>query len=270
MSLVMDNNFLGAPGDSFAGDAVYSFVVGSSASLVASHYGVALRFPAATQRIVQESFTSVTGPRVFSRIYRINGTPTATSDILQLRATAGGAAHKAQIGSTGRLSVVSSTGSQSLSAAALPVGTEFRVVYTVNAAGTLFSAAIYPNITSTTPTETISVATTATAINALREGFITATGLGSGVTLDLAWPQDDNASDPGLRKYVYATVDKTSFIVPELVGVTVTDENMPAGTKTYKVNFGDGTTVGPQAGASFTHTYTAAGAYDIVPTVDVT
>lgn len=269
MSLVMDHNFLGSPGDTFAGDAVYSFVVGSNVTFVASHYGVALRFPAASQRIVQESFTSVTGPRYFSRIYRITGTPTSTSDIWQLRATAGGAAHKAQISNTGRLTVAASTGATATSVAALPVGAEFRVVYALNAAGTQLTATIYPTVNATTPTETVTVATPAVAINALREGFITATGLGAGVTLDLAWPQDDNAADPGLRKYVYATVDKTSFIVPELVSVTVGAENMPAGAKTYSVDFGDGTIVGPQAGAAFTHTYTVAGEYDITPTVDV-
>ena len=269
MSVVMSNNFLGTAGQPFAGDSVYSIVVGDPV-LVASHYGVAVRSAAGAQTIIRQAFTPTLGPRVFSRIYRISAAPSATSDILMLRTSTDTSLYSVQISNTGRL-VLGRSGATTTGTATLPVGVEFRVVVTVNAAGTQLSAAVYPNISGTAPIDTFSLAlSTPTSIGYSREGLITVGGLGPGVTLDLAWPQDDDESDPGLRKYVYATVDKTSFIVPELVTVNVFDENLPAGTKTYTVNFGDGTTVGPQASATFTHTYTVAGTHSITPRADVT
>lgn len=267
MSIVMSNNFRGAEGYRFEGDDVYSVVAGNPV-FVASNYGLALRFPAERQTIIQQSFTPTLG-RVFSRIYRIVGTPTTTADVFGMRSAANGPMYTGQINTARRL-VLFRSGVSATSVNQLPVNVEFRVVFIVNPTGTQLTATIFPNIASVVPTETVAITlSTPATIGYTREGIFSAGGLGPGVTIDLAWPQDDTAADPGLRRYVYATVDKTSFIVPETVNVTVGEENLPPGTKTYTVNFGDGTTVGPQPTPEFTHTYSVAGEYDIVPTVDI-
>ena len=271
MSLVMSDNFVGSPGGAFTGDAVYNIQAGSP-SLAACSYGVGVRFPAVAQTIIQEVFTATSGPRVFSRIYRINGTPTVGTDILRARlASDGSGSWGVQINSTGKLVLYSHGSTQTVtSTAALPVGVEFRVVYTLNAAGTTITAAIYPDLTSTTPTQTLSVTTTVQSISKINEGLITATGLGAGVTLDLIWPQDDNTADPGLRIYVAASLDLATGIVPKAVTATATVQNSPAGTKAWTFHWGDGATTGPQAGNTATHTYTVAGTYSVTVDLDVT
>ena len=116
-------------------------------------------------------------------------------------------------------------------------------------------------------TQTISGTITGGSITLTREG--SPVGLVA-ATLDLIWPVDDSASDPGLRQYVYLTADFTSGIIPKAVNVLVHDENMPAGTKTYTVDFGDGVTVGPQSSPNFAHTFTTGGTFPMIPRVDVT
>lgn len=266
MSLVLDRNFVGTVGAAFS-DAAYTISAGSPV-FGPSHYGVGARFPAGVQAHITESFTGTTGPRVFSRIVKFSGLPSAQVSFWTAR-TSGGRHAVAGLRTDGKIQLVSGANGaiNASSTNTLPIGTEFRIVFTVN--GTAFSAAVYPNLTSTTPTETVSITLPAAqTMVAAREGATDAAPTGCDITI--AWPQDDNASDPGLRKYVYATVDKASFIVPELVTVTVADENLPAGTKTYSVDFGDGATAGPQASPTFTHTYTAPGSYNITPSADVT
>jgi PKD repeat protein len=64
------------------------------------------------------------------------------------------------------------------------------------------------------------------------------------------------------------TVSPSSGTTP--LPVTANGSGSTAGSNpiaTYTVNFGDGTIVGPQAGATATHTYTVAGAYTVTLTV---
>lgn len=276
MTVAMSNNFNGVAGQPFTGDAVYTVVAGSG-TFVASHYGVGVRGAAGGQMALQESFTAST-VRVFSRIYRLSAAPGGTgSNVFQVR-TGGGASpsHTATINADGRLRINNSAGTVlATSTNPVPFNTEFRVVYTIN--GTLFSAAIYPDISSTTPTQTLTGTITSTSIDAARDGVLTSNGMPN-ATFDLIWPVDDTSTDPGLRKYVYVTLDKTSGIVPVTVAATVFKENLPAagGTLSYSIDWGDGSTSGPQASASFTHTYDESdlsvngGVWPVVPKVSET
>lgn len=260
MSISMSDNFVGTPGAAFTGDSVYSIVAGAGV-FASSHYGVGVRCPAGGSLVMQESFTATT-TRVFSRIYKLSGIPGGStgSNIFQVRTSPSGASpsHTAAIAIDGRLRITSGSGTVlGTSTAVLPIGVEFRVVYTIS--GTTFSAAIYPDITSTTPTQTLSGTITSVSIDRARDGVLTAGGLPTS-TLDIIWPVDDTAVDPGLRKYVYVELDRVSGIVPLTVAATVKKENLPAvgGTLSYSIDWGDGSTSGPQAGASFTHTYDEA------------
>lgn len=255
MSVVMSDNFVGSVGQPFTGDAVYSVVAGNG-TFVASHYGVGVRGAAGGQMALQQTFTATT-VRVFSRIYRLSAAPGGSgSNVFQVRTASGATpSHTATINADGRLRINNSSGTVlATSTNPVPFGTEFRVVYTLN--GTLFSAAIYPDISSTTATQTLSGTITSTSMDAARDGVLTSGGMPN-ATFDLIWPVDDNATDPGLRKYVYVTLDKTSGIVPVTVTATISKENLPAvgGTISYSIDWGDGSTSGPQAGATFTHTY---------------
>lgn len=269
MSIVMSDNFDGAPGGTFLSDAY--FTANTSLSLVASRFGVAVRIPAATiAYLTQATFTGTTGPRVFSRIYKLSAAPTAVAQIFQVRSS-GGAICTASIRTDGKLALhnTGSTGTVlAQTTASVPIGTEFRVVYTVN--GTSFSATIYPDTTSTTPTQTIGPVTiTGGTMVTTREGQPNAGGI-VGATLDIAWPVDDDATDPGVRQYVRLDPSTVTGFAPKAITATVYDEGFPAGTKVYTVAWGDGATTGPQSSASFSHTFTAAGTYQMVATVDVT
>lgn len=266
MAIQMSDNFDGAPGESFLGDAHFS--VTGAVALTPSHYGVGVRFAPGGGWIGQTPFPA-TAKRVFSRIYRLDKYPTSHSQIFQLRNT--GAVCTASLRTTGQLAL-NNGGSiatvAAISAAPMPLDQEFRVVFAVD--GTTFTATVYPDTTSTTPTQTISGAITGGSITTTREGSPNAPGGLPGANLDLIWPVDDSEGDPGLRKYVYLTTDSTSGIVPKKVTAEVHDENMPVGAKTYSVRWGDGTTSGPQAGRTFTHTFTTPGDWAMVPAVDVT
>lgn len=267
MSLVMDHNFDGVAliGKAFLGDAVYSLGLGAPV-YAASHYGAGIKFPAGTQAFISEAFAGTTGPRVFSRILKISAAPAAAVQIWHAR-TASAKLAGAQIMPTGQLRIQSGDGSvNTTSAASVSIGSEFRLVLTVN--GTTFTAAIYPDLVATTPTQTITCTLPAAGtMTNTREG---ATDAAASVDITLAWPQDDSAADPGLRKYVYLTADLTTGIVPKTVNAVVHTENLPAagGTLTYTVDFGDGTVIGPQASPNFSHTFTVPGDAPMIPKVD--
>jgi parallel beta-helix repeat protein len=64
------------------------------------------------------------------------------------------------------------------------------------------------------------------------------------------------------------TVTPDSGTAPVAVTADASGSHDPQGQAiTYTFNFGDGTTVGPQSGATASHTYTAAGSYTVTVTV---
>lgn len=267
MSLQLDKQFSGVDGATFTADADYATVSGTP-TFVACSYGQGLRFSSGASGYVQHLFTggATTGPRYFSRIYKLSAYATNDTEVWQVRSSSGRGCGAQILGNDGRLRIINAAGGiLATSTAGVPVGTEFRVVFYVN--GTTFTATIYPNITSRTPTQVLSGSITSQSIDRTRDGRFTAA---SGGTLDFIWPQDDNASDPGPRVNVSVSLDISTGIVPKLVTATASVVNSPAGTKAWTFDWGDGTTTGPQASATATHTYTVAGTYNVVATLDVT
>lgn len=198
-TLVFDHDWEGATGTQFAGDDFYTKVAGAAPTYVRnSHGGKALRFPD-EQGIIQHAFSAVTS-RVFSRIYRLNAPATARSEILQTRiGTARGPA--VAFTENNKLLLMRTDGTAvDTTTVDLPVGVEFRVTFIV--AGTSISALLFLNDTTLTVADSVSGTLPAGAsMTFVREGIITSTGLGQDVTLDLIWPQEDSANDPGPRTY---------------------------------------------------------------------
>jgi len=62
-------------------------------------------------------------------------------------------------------------------------------------------------------------------------------------------------------------VSPSSGSAPLAVGASAAGSADPLGIQSYTFNFGDGTTVGPQAASTATHTYTVAGVYTVALTV---
>lgn len=263
MAIVMSNNFEGEAGDNFLGDATYS--VAGSVGLVASHYGVAARFSAGTSGYLEQTFNG-TSFRVFSRIYRIAAAPTGHSQIFQAR-SATAPLFTVSIRTTGSLSLHSGGSISSAltnTPGPIPMGKEFRVVYLVNS--TQVTASIFPDISSTEALYTISATVPGGAMTQTREGSPAGP---EGVAIDLAWPLDESAADPGPRQYVYMTPSATSGVIPKTITATVNSENLPSGTKAYSINWGDGSSSGPQSSNSFSHTFSKMGAWKMVPKVEV-
>lgn len=264
MAVVLSTNFTGEPGTSFLGEG--PFIVTRSVGLVAAHYGTAVRFIGDSGWLTY-SFPSTT-KRVFSRIYKISGAPSVNSQIFQVRSDSA-ALSSVSIRTTGQLAVHSGGSLGTVAAITtdpVPIGSEFRVVYTHD--GSAFTVDVYPDRASTVPQQTIVGTVASGAFTTARDGNPTAGGL-EGVTLDMSWPMDDNSSDPGTRRYVYLEADSKMGIVPKTVNAVVRDENMPAGTKTYSVDWGDGTSSGPQAGREFSHRFTKPGDWAMIPRVTV-
>lgn len=203
MAVVMQDKFTGTVGASFTGDSVYSNVAGTPPTYQAAANGLtALRFPAAAQSIIGESFTATT-VRTFSRVYKLSAAPTANVEVLQTRSAAA-RGPTLSFSSANHLRIVTGTAAVFLvtGTANLPIGTEFRVTFTVN--GAALTATVFADTTTTTPLETISGTDPngVTTMVSARDGFMAATGAGTGVTMDLTWPMDaDNTTDPGPRAY---------------------------------------------------------------------
>jgi hypothetical protein len=266
MTVVMSDNFVGIAGQAFTGDSVYSPT--GSPVFVASHYGVGVKCPATTQTFISEATFTGTSKRIFSRIYKLHGTPTSGNVTIFQPRTSAATAAQGQVDTAGKLRIYDSTSTiTAVSTAALPQDTEFRVVYTIN--GTSFTAAIYPDISSTTPTQTLSITLgISVTMVTVRDGIITAATAGLDVTI--VWPVDDDTADPGLRVYVALALDISTGIIPKTVNATATVENAAAGTKAWTFTWGDGNTTGPQAGATASHNYTVAGSYGATVTLDIT
>ncbi len=207
MAVVLDNNFVDVAGTSFVSSGAYSNVAGTPPLYAdTANPGVsALQFPAAQQSIVGATITGSPTVRTFSRIWKITGgAPTATQcEVLQVRVGAARGVGLA-IRSTGLVRILNNDGSTSMgtTTSTVPIGTEFRVTWTIN--GTAVTFAFYPDTTSTTPTQTIGPFTSSGqgAMTQERDGFITNTGLGAGIELHISWPKDESTTtDPGPRDY---------------------------------------------------------------------
>lgn len=263
MTIVMSNNFDGNPGDSFLGDA--TFTATGPVMLGPSHYGVGVQFQAGVNNYIEQKFTGTTS-RVFSRIYRLSANPSATTQIFQAR-SATGAICSAAIRNTGQVSLhnAGSLGTILASTTPLPLGVDVRVVFTIT--GNTFGAVVYPDLTSTTAVSTITSTVTGGVIAAAREGNPSGNGVAAS-TLTLSWPVDDDTADPGPRQYVYLEPSATGGIVPAAVTAIVRDENLPGTTRAYSVDWGDGSTTGPQESNQFSHTFARAGEWQMTPRVD--
>ena len=201
MATVMTDNFGGTLSSSFAGDAVYSNVAGTAPTYVAdASYGQALQCPAASQSIIAETFSGTT-ERIFDRIYQLSGAATTAGVVFDVRTSSSiakglfTASNKLQLQTGAGVTLATSTNS-------LPTGAKFRVVYTIN--GTVWKADLYANDTTVTILETITGTISSTSVTAARDGFSTATGVGTGVTLNMAWPEDGDTTVPGPRPTVTA------------------------------------------------------------------
>lgn len=202
-TVVMSDDFTGTTGSTFTGDSTYANLAGSAPMYVRnSNHGKSLRFAAGGQGIIEETFTSTNVKRIFSRIWRISSLPTITAEVLQIRLnTARGPAVALTAG--GNIRLLRADGSSNITGSAVvPIDTDFRITFTVDPATLAMTCAIFPDTTSTTPTETVS-GTLAATINmtAARDGIISAGALGGGVWFDVSWPIDTTDTDPGPRTY---------------------------------------------------------------------
>lgn len=197
---LMDHKFSGTNAASFTGDSVYSNIAGTAPKYSDDVvYGSSLLFAANVQGIIAETFASTT-TMISDRIYLMSNTCTTVGTIYQLRSAVPLQQAAAQITAANKLALLNAAGTAiGTSANALPVGTKFRVVYIMN--GTAWSCIIYPNDTTNTPTETVTSSGLASSIGvtACREGFLTATGLGTLPTMKIYYPQDGILIIPGPR-----------------------------------------------------------------------
>ena len=209
MAIVLDVNFSGTAGSTFSGNAVFSPLLGTQTIRDTDHSTVkALRFPAASQSVVQASISGTPTVRTLSRIGKISALPTATSEILQVRSTSARGAGLQVLGTTGnegKLRIVDPNGTAltgaGTSSGTVPIGVEFR--YTLAISGTTVTATAYTDTSGTTVAATCTATVSATTAMALeRDGLLTAGGFGAGITFDMSWPKDsDNTTDPGPRNY---------------------------------------------------------------------
>lgn len=200
MTTVMSDRLAGVAGNTFAGDAVYSGLLGTAPTFAAdARYGVGLQFAAAVMGSMDETFTGTT-QRVFDRIYLISGAVSIACAIGETRT--GANTCKWIIDAAGKLQLQNAAGTTltgGVSAAALPVGTRFRLAVNMN--GTALTAVIYNNDTDNTIRQTLTPSGTIVSASPTicREGMLTATGLGAGVTLTMFWPEDGATAETGVR-----------------------------------------------------------------------
>lgn len=202
VTTVMSDRFSGTLAASFAGDGIYSNFSGTAPVFISdSYYGRGLQFTAATAGQIAETFTGTT-VRTFDRVYLISAAPTAACDIMDIRDGSAAAVCKIGINLNGHLQLKNAAGTGltgGASANVMPLGARFRVAITMN--GTALTAVVYNNDTDNTVLETITPSGTITGGTAVscREGFITAGGMGTGITFSTYWPQDGDTGPIGVR-----------------------------------------------------------------------
>lgn len=202
-TVVMSDDFTGPTGSTFTGDGTYANLAGSAPSYVRnSNHGKSLRFVAAGQGIIEETFTATSEKRIFSRIWRVPSLPTATAEVLQMRL---GASRGPAVALTagGNIRLLRTDGSSNTTGTStIPVNTDFRITFTVDPATLAMTCAFFPNTTATTPVETVTGTLAASiSMTAARDGIISAGALGTGVWFDVSWPIDTTDIDPGPRTY---------------------------------------------------------------------
>lgn len=271
-TLVFDHDWEGATGTQFTGDDFYTVVAGAAPTYVrTSRGGKALRFPD-EQSIIQHSFSAV-GSRVFSRVYHLTAPVTARSEILQTRIPSGSTTARGPavaFTENNKMLLMRTDGSAvETTAVDLPVGVDFRVTFIV--AGTSISALLFANDTTLTVADSVSGTLPAgVSMTFVREGVITSTGLGQDVTLDVIWPQEDSANDPGPRTYpsypvgqpiISAGPDLADLEPWRTVALTGTDvdDGIPVTGRSWSQISGPTVTL---VGTGATRTYEAPGTLD--------
>ena len=205
MTLVLDRNWAGTSGSSYANadDADFDIVAGTAPTYQDSaHLGVkCLRFPVAAQGIIGETTFTGSTVRTISRIWRLSALPAQNGEVVQVRSS-GGRGPGILITTAGKLIMANVNGSSvKTSTGTIPVGTEFRIRFTVN--GTALTIEWFADTTSTTPVETMTgTSSGAVTMVTVRDGHLTVGGLGAGSYLEVSWPRDESTTtDPGPRTY---------------------------------------------------------------------
>ena len=238
-TIVMQDDFTGTTSSTFINDSTYANLAGTPPTYVRnSHNGKSLRFVSGGQGIVEETFSSTTAKRIFSRIYRVPSLPTATAEVAQVRVGLSRGPAVAFVAG-GQVRLLRTDGSSAITSAnTIPVNTDFRLTFTVDPTALTITCAFFADTSSTTPVETINSSIPASiGMTAFRDGIVSAGALGTNVWLDVSWPIDTTDTDPGPRVYpVYPTVAPQANAGPDQTGVEPWSDISLVGTDVQETN----------------------------------
>lgn len=259
-SVETSHNWDGEPGDAFTGDTFYT--ASTALNQVASYYGVDVRIPAGVNAYLEQvAFDSATGTLYVGVIYTLSALPTSNAQIFQAR-SASGAVCTASVRTNGNIALHNGGSIATVLAQGGPLPlTMCRVVYSI--VGTAFTAKIFPTRNSETASATIGPSTiTGGSIVTVRHGNPAAGGIPS-ANLDIGPIMTSATTEPGKFWFVDFDMDPSDAYHDFTTTVTVSDEDGPAGSREYRVDWGDGEVTAWQTSPTFTKFIDEAGVWDV-------